>query len=375
MAKNFYDILGVPKSASADDVKRAYRKLAGESHPDRGGSADKFKEINEAYQVLSDSAKRAQYDRYVQTFDQAQRGGGAGAGAGNPFGGAGGFDFSQGFAGGNPFGAGGVEFDLGDMFSDIFGGGRTSSSGNVDRRTRGVDLEMPITVTFEQAAFGVDQEITLEKKNTCATCSGTGAEPGSKVVTCPKCHGTGQIRTQRRTVLGTMSTASVCDQCEGAGKVPEKPCHTCRGSGVLRGEKHITVKIPAGINDGQRIRLTGEGEAGYRGSQPGDLYVLIHVVPSHHFRRENFDLYADLSVLFTQVALGATVDVPTLDGTEKLKIPAGTQPGKVFRLSGRGVQRLGHSGRGDLFVTVVVTVPEKLSKRQKELLKELQDGE
>ncbi len=374
MAKSFYDVLGVPKSASADDIRRAYRKLAGENHPDRGGSAEKFKEVNEAYQVLSDPAKRSQYDQYGQTFDQAQRSGGAGAGFGgqNPFGG--GFDFSQGFGGGNPFGAGGVEFDLGDMFSDIFGGGRTSSGG-VDRRTRGVDLEMPLTVTFEQAAFGADREISLEKKNTCETCKGTGAEVGSKVVTCPKCHGVGQIKTQRRTILGTVNTSSVCDQCDGLGKIPEKPCHTCKGSGVLRGEKKITVKIPAGINDGQRIRLTGEGEAGYRGSQAGDLYILIRVSPSKVFRRENFDLYADLPLTFSQAALGATVEVATLSGKENLKVGAGTQPGKVFKLSGHGVQRLGHHGHGDLYVTAVVKVPEKLSKKQKELLKQLQDEE
>jgi molecular chaperone DnaJ len=326
--------------------------------------------------VLSDPAKRSQYDQYGQTFEQGQRSGtGAGAGyGGNPFGGAAGFDFSQGFGGaGNPFGAGGIEFDLGDMFSDIFGGGRTSQSGSVDRRTRGVDLEMPLTITFEQAAFGFDKEIALEKKNTCETCKGTGAEVGSKVVTCSKCHGVGQIKTQRRTVLGTMSTSSVCDQCDGAGKIPEAPCHTCKGSGIVRGEKKITVKIPAGINDGQRIRLTGEGEAGYRGSQPGDLYVLIRVSPSDKFRRENFDLYADLEISFTQAALGATVEVATLDGRESLKVGAGTQPGKVFKLSGHGVQRLGHHGRGDLYVTTMIKVPEKLSKRQKELLKQLQD--
>ena len=357
MAKSYYETLGVPKSASADDIKRAYRKLAGENHPDRGGSADKFKEINEAYQVLSDTSKRSQYDQYGQTFDEAQRQGGgpAGYGAYNPFN-----------------GQDGVEFDLGDIFSGMFGG-QGFGGGPSERRMHGVDLEMPISITFEQAAFGIEQEVSLEKKNACATCSGTGAEPGSKVVTCSKCHGTGQIKTTRRTIIGTMSSSSVCDQCDGTGKVPEKPCHTCKGIGIVRGDKKIKVKIPAGINDGQRIRVTGEGEAGYRGSEPGDLYILVRVKPSQQFKREEFDLFAEVPISFVQAALGANVNVPSLDGKEvQLKVPAGTQPGKVFRLSGYGVPRLNRSGRGDLFVTVRVKVPEKLSKKQRKLLEDFE---
>ena len=254
---NYYDVLGVTKGASADDIKRAYRKMAGEHHPDRGGDAARFKEINEAYQVLSDQTKRSQYDQYGQTFDQAQRqgqrpGGAGGQYGGNPFGG---FDFN-----GGGFGQGGVEFDFGDIFSNIFNGGANPQSA--ERRNRGVDLEMPLTISFEEAAFGLEKEITLEKKNKCPRCSGSGAEPGTKVITCPKCHGQGQIKTSRRTILGTIQSSAICDRCEGTGKIPETPCKECKGSGNIRSKKTLHVKIPAGIDNGQRIRVSGEGEAG-----------------------------------------------------------------------------------------------------------------
>lgn len=365
MAKNYYDILGVSKGASQDDIRRAYRKLAGEHHPDRGGSSDKFKEVNEAYQVLSDTTKRGQYDQYGQTFEQAQRqGGGPGAGfSGDPFAG---FDFSGGFSTN-----GGAEFDFGDIFSNIFGNARQ----NNERRSRGIDLEMPLAISFEEAVFGVKKEITLEKQNTCPKCHGSGAEKGSKIVTCPKCHGQGQIKTTRRTIFGNIASATICDQCNGAGKIPEKPCSECHGSGVKRGEKKIDISIPAGIDNGQRIRVTGEGEAGYRGSTNGDLYILINVQPSEQFERRGFDLYEDQAVYFSQAALGAQIEVPGVEGPVKIKVPAGTRPGKVFRISGKGVPRLNRSGRGDLFVTITVKVPERLTKKQKELLKELENTE
>ncbi len=360
MAKSYYDILGIAKGASADEIKRAYRKLASEHHPDRGGEASRFKEINEAYQVLSDSAKRSQYDQYGQTFEQAQRQGyGSGAAGGfDPFSG-----FSQGFAGN------GVEFDFGDIFSNIFGGAAEQQS----RRARGIDLEMPLKVSFEEAAFGVEKEVTLEKRNTCSRCRGSGAEPDTKIITCPKCHGTGQIRTTRRTILGNIASAVACDRCEGTGKVPEKPCHECRGNGFKRGQKTIKVAIPAGIDDSQRIRVRGEGEAGYRGSATGDLYILIEVAPSKEFKRRVFDLYKEQQITFSQAALGTILETKTLDGTVKIRIPAGTQPGKVFRVSGQGIPHLNHSGRGDMYVTVNVYVPEKLSKKQRELLKDFDE--
>ena len=360
MAKNYYETLGVAKGASADDIKRAYRKLAAEHHPDRGGSAERFKEINEAYQVLSDSGKRAQYDQFGATFNQGAGSGGFGGGAGGPFGG---FDFSG-------FGGQGVEFDFGDIFSDLFGGAAAREA----RRSRGIDLEMPLTISFEEAAFGVEKDLVLEKKDKCERCSGSGAEPDSKVITCPKCHGQGQIKTTRRTILGTMSSSVVCDRCEGAGKIPENPCTQCKGSGVQRRQKTVKVKIPAGIDDGQRIRVKGEGEAGYRGSENGDLYIFIRVQPDPRFRRAGSDLFKEIAVSFAQAALGTTIETPTIDGNVKIKVPAGTQPGTVLRVGGRGIPHLNRGGRGDLFVTVNVDVPKKLSKRQKELLKELEEA-
>lgn len=368
MEKNYYDILGVGKSASADDIKRAYRKKAHEYHPDKGsGNADKFKEVNEAYQVLSDGGKRGQYDQYGQTFEQAQRNGGGPAG-GNPFGG-----FS---AGGGPAGAwdfsgfgGGVEqeFDLGDIFSDIFGGRNERHA----RRSRGVDLEMPLTISFEEAVFGAEKTISLEKLDMCHVCKGSGAAPGAKVVTCPKCHGQGQIVTMRRTIFGNVQSAATCDKCDGSGKFPETPCSVCSGSGTLRRPKTLNVKIPAGIDNGQRVRIPGEGEVGYRGTNPGDLYLAIRVQPSKDFIREGYELKKEIPISFAQATLGTKVNLNTVDGEIELKIPAGTQSGKVFKVSGRGVPHVNSSRRGDLLVTVRVVVPSKLNKKEKELLEEL----
>lgn len=367
MANNYYETLGVSKSASQDEIKKAFRKKAHEYHPDKGsGNAEKFKEINEAYQVLSDDTKRQQYDQYGQTFDQAARnGGGPGAGfGGNPFGG--GFDFSQGFG----QGGGGVEFDLGDIFGDIFGGRQERDT----RRNRGIDLEMGLTLNFEEAVFGIEKEITLEKQDTCKTCKGDGAQPGTKISTCPKCHGQGQIRTQRRTVFGNIASSTTCDRCNGMGKVPDSPCKTCSGSGILRQEKTLMVKIPAGIDNGQRIRVSGEGEAGYRGSTPGDLYLAIKVNPSKEFERDGFTLLKDLPISFTQATLGAKPIVKTLDGDIELKIPAGTQSGTMFRVKDKGVPNINNpKHRGELIITVRVVIPKKLSKKEKDLLKELAD--
>lgn len=362
MAQNYYDILGISKSASAEEIKRAYRKKAHEFHPDKGsGNEQKFKEINEAYQVLGDQAKRQQYDQYGQTFEQAQRNGG-------------GFNYQQ---GGNPFegfgfggGQGGfnVDFDLGDIFGDLFGGQQQRES----RRNKGIDLEMGLSVNFEEAIFGVEKNITLEKKDTCKTCQGTGAEPGTKISTCSKCHGQGSILSMRRTIFGQVQSRTTCDMCEGTGKVPEMPCNTCGGTGNLRQEKTISVKVPAGIDDGQRIRVRGEGEAGYRGSAAGDLYLAIRVKPSKEFLRDGQNLLKDLPVSFTQAALGAKIIVKTLDGDIELKIPSGTQSGTVLKVKNKGVPYLNEPDRrGDLLVTARVVTPSKLSKKEKELLKKL----
>ncbi len=367
MADDYYKILGVEKSASADDIKKAYRKLAHKYHPDKGeGNDAKFKEVNEAYQVLSDAEKRGQYDQYGQTFEQAQRqGGGPGFGG---FGGAGGNPFGGGFGG---FGQGGVEFDLGDIFGDLFGS-RDSRQAN----RRGIDLEMPLTIEFEEAVFGVKKTITLEKKDKCKTCNGSGGEPGTKIDTCPVCHGQGQIRTQRNTIFGAVASSKTCDRCGGDGKVPEVPCKTCKGEGILRQEKTLEVSIPAGIDSNQRIRINGEGELGYRNSDPGDLYLLIRVRPSKEFVRDGQTLLKEIPVSFTQAALGTKVKVATLDGDIELKIPAGTQPGKVFKVGGKGVPEVGAGRggrRGDLLITARVVIPNKLTKKEAELLKELAD--
>lgn len=361
MSKNYYDILGVNKSATPEELKKAYRKLAHQYHPDKGsGNEEKFKEINEAYQVLSDKEKRAQYDQYGQTFEQAQRNGQGfgGFGGGNPF---------EGFGFGGFNNAGGMDFDLGDIFGDIFGGRQQRQ----DRRNRGVDLEMTLKITFEEAVFGTEKTITLEKQNACEACKGSGAESGSKVITCPKCHGQGQIVTQRRTIFGNIQSATTCDRCDGEGKIPETACKICKGSGVMRGKKTLEVKIPAGIDNGQRIRVSGEGEVGYRGSNAGDLYLVINVAPHKDFIRDGFDLRKELPISFTQAALGATVQFATLDGEIELKIPAGTQAGKTFRVAGKGVPHINSAKRGDLLITVRVIVPSKLSKKETELIKQL----
>jgi len=364
MTKDYYDILGVFKSASADEIKRAFRKKAHEFHPDKGnGDAEKFKEVNEAYQVLSDPNKRGNYDRFGSNFEQV--GGFGNGGQGNPFSG---FDFS-GF-GGQGGQAGGFDFgsDLGDIFGDLFGGGQERSS----RRNRGIDLEMRVSITFEEAVFGVEKNITLEKQDICKACKGNGAEAGSKIITCPKCHGQGQIRTTRRTIFGQVASSTACDRCSGMGKIPENPCKACGGSGNKRQEKTIAVKIPAGIDNGQRIRISGEGEAGYRGSQAGDLYLVVRVGQSREFTRDGSVLFKELPISFTQAALGAKIIVKTLDGDIELKIPAGTQSGTIFRIKDKGVPHLNQpSRRGDLMVTVRVLVPKKLGKKEKELLKAL----
>lgn len=353
MTQDYYQTLGVAKSANAEEIKRAYRKLAHEHHPDKDkGNEAKFKEINEAYQVLSNADKRAQYDRFGANFQNA---GGFGGQTGQGFGG---FDFNN------------IEFeDAFDIFSDVFGGRNQRSS----RRERGVDLEMNLNLTFDEAVFGAEKEITLEKVDACEHCKGSGAEPGSKVLTCPKCHGQGQIRVNRRTIFGQMQSLTTCDRCDGTGKVPEVACKECKGSGRKRRTKTITVKIPAGVENGQRIRVSGEGEVGYRGSNFGDLYLNLHVASSPKFKREGANVYSEIPISFYQAALGTEIEVPTVDGNSKIKIPAGTQSGKVLRIKGKGAPILHGSGRGDHFVTIHVVTPTKFSKKEKELFKKLAD--
>ena len=362
MTKDYYEILGVSKGASQEEIKRAFRKKAHEHHPDKGnGNADKFKEANEAYTVLSDEKKRKSYDTYGSNWENAQRTGGFSAGGG-PASGWEGFDL------GGHSGAQGFDFDLGDIFGDIFGGRSQHSA----RRNKGIDLEMGINIAFAEAVFGVQKEITLEKRDACKACKGTGAHEGGKVVTCSKCHGQGQIRTQRQTIFGNIASSTSCEVCQGTGKVPEVPCKVCSGAGSFRQEKTISVKIPAGIADGQSVRVAGEGEAGYRGSVPGDLYLRVRVEAHRELTRDGNNLYKGLPVSFTQAALGAKLLVETLDGKIELKIPAGTQGGTQFRIKGKGVPEVSNPDRrGDLFVIARVIVPNKLNKKEKELLKQI----
>jgi molecular chaperone DnaJ len=353
MAQDYYQTLGVAKGASQDDIKKAYRRLAHEHHPDKDkGNADKFKEVSEAYQVLSDPDKRRQYDQFGSSFNQGRTGGGQGGFDYN--------DFAQGFGQG-------VDFeDAFDIFSDIFGG-----SARRPRRERGIDLEMEVELTFEEAVFGVEKEISIEKKDACPKCQGSGAEPNTKVMTCPKCHGQGQIRTTRRTILGQMATVATCDRCDGSGKVAENPCTECKGEGSQRRVKTLKVNIPAGVDDGMRIRMINEGEVGYKGSNFGDLYLKLNVSKHKAFTRDGQNIYSETPVSVYQAALGTEIETETVDGKVSLKVPAGTQSGKQFKLKGKGVPYVNSSKRGDHIVTVRVVTPTKLTKKEKELFKQL----
>ena len=364
--RDYYDILGVPKGASPDDIKRAFRKLAHQYHPDKaGGDETKFKEINEAYQVLSDKDKRAKYDQFGHAFEQMSAGGGpasgwgGGAGGGSPFGG---FDFN----GQN------VNFDFGDLggfgdvFSQMFGGG---AGGGRRGSGRGRDIEMDIRIDFKEAVFGVNRDIKLYKLSPCDTCSGTGAEPGAKTVKCSECHGQGRVRRVQQTMFGAFQTMATCSKCQGAGEMPEKRCHTCDGTGVIKKNREFTLTVPAGIDDGVTLRVAGEGEA-VKGGRSGDLFVTVRVTPDKRFHREGQDILSGADISFVQAALGATITVPTVEGDVELNIPAGTQPNTVLRLKGKGVPALKKGGRGDHLVTVNVTIPHKLSSKQKKALEE-----
>jgi len=362
MSKDYYQILGVSKSASADEIKKAFRKLAHQHHPDKAGGSDaKFKEINEAYQVLSDTSKRKSYDQFGSNFDQA--------------GGDGGFnwqDFSQ---GGGFGGQGGVDFDLGDLgdiFGDFFGGGRrTKRSGP----RRGSDLQFATAVDFREAVFSVDKTLRFEKVIACKHCSGSGAEPGSKISTCTTCGGRGQVEQMQRTFMGAMRTVTVCPACAGEGKKAEQSCKKCHGRGSEMGIKELKVHIPAGIDDGQTIRLSGEGEPGTRGGVAGDLLLTIQVRADKSFKRDGFSLFTIKEISISLASLGGKVRLGTLDGEIDLKIPAGTQSGKTFKIDGKGVPHLRGKTRGDLLVTIQVRTPEKLSKKQKEALKDFPNSQ
>ena len=342
----YYDRLGVSKDASQDEIKRAYRKMSKKYHPDinkEPGAEEKYKEVQEAYETLSDDQKRAAYDQY-------------GPDGANGFGGQGGFG---GFDGGAGFG--GFE----DIFSSFFGGGATR---NPNAPRQGDDLQYRVNLSFEEAIFGAEKEVHYNREATCKTCSGSGAKPGTSPVTCGRCHGQGVINVDTQTPLGMMRRQVTCDVCHGTGQEIKEPCQTCHGTGHEKQSHKVSVKIPAGVETGQQIRLAGQGEAGFNGGPYGDLFVIINVNPSDKFTRDGSTIYYTLNISFVQAALGDTVEVPTVHGNVEMTIPAGTQTGKTFRLKGKGAPRLRGGSQGDQHVTVKIVTPTKLNDAQKEAL-------
>lgn len=353
MAKDYYKVLGVSKDASKEEIKKAFRKLAHEYHPDkRSGDAAKFKEVSEAYSILSDDQKRSQYDAYGRVFAGGQTGGG--------FEGFQGFDFSQ-FGGDKGF-----EFDLGDIFGDFFS---STFGGRGERTRRGRDISIDTELSFEEAVFGVERVIVLNKVSTCSVCAGSGARPGSSMETCQTCNGKGTVREVRRSIIGSISTVHTCETCGGRGKVPRERCDSCRGKGVIRREHEIKVKVPAGVEDGEMIRLGGMGES-VAGGVAGDLYIKIHVRNHSYLRREGNNLMMDLSVKLSDALLGAEYPVQALDGKITVKIPEGVAPGEILRVRGKGVPT--QSGkRGDLLIKLIINLPKKLSKEAKKQIEQL----
>lgn len=352
MAKrDYYDVLGVSKSASAEEIKKAYRKLSKKYHPDINKDSDapeKFKEISEAYEVLSDEQKRAQYDQYGHVDPNQGFGGGGGG-------------FSGGFSSG---GFSGFE----DIFDTFFGGGGRTQDPNAPRK--GSDLQYQMNLKFKEAIFGVDKEIEIPREENCETCHGSGAKPGTKPETCSHCGGRGSINVEQNTPFGRVVNKRTCPHCHGTGKEIKEKCPTCNGSGRVNKNKKIKLKVPAGVDDGQQMRVAGEGEAGINGGPNGDLFVVFVVSQDDFFEREGEDIYAEVPLTFVQAALGDEIDVPTVHGKVRLKIPAGTQTGTTFRLRGKGVPRLRGAGSGDQHVVVKIIVPKKLDDKQKDILRD-----
>ncbi len=353
MPSDYYDVLGVARGASESEIKQAYRGLARKYHPDvaedKSTAETRFKEINEAYEVLGDPQKRQQYDRFGSVP--------SGAGAGSGFGGFGGGTGAEGFS---------------DIFDMFFGGaGAQQQQRRPSGPARGADLRYDLQITLEEAYRGAEREISFNHLGGCQPCNGTGAKPGTLVSRCDRCSGTGVTRNVRQTPLGQFVSQSACTRCGGEGTIIPTPCETCRGRGRVERTRSLTVKIPGGVDDGSRIRVAGSGEGGARGGSPGDLYVYLAIAPHDRLRREGMDLITDIPISFAQAALGATVEVDTFDGELPLQIAAGTQPGATYRVRGKGMPQVRGSGKGDLLVTVHVSVPTKLSRRERELLEEL----
>ncbi|NCF75138.1 MAG: molecular chaperone DnaJ [Xanthomonadaceae bacterium] len=356
---NYYKVLGVEKNASQDEIKKAFRKLAHKYHPDKkGGDEKKFKEINEAYQVLSDINKRKQYDQFGSSFNQGAPGGGAG------FSGFSGFEgFSNGFHNVNQED---FEFDLGDIFSDFFGGGRAK------RAKRGRDIEVDIEIDFIDMMTGIEKTIRLSRNVVCPRCSGSGAEPGARMIICPVCNGRGKIEQIKNTIFGSIRTQSVCPRCKGEGKIPEKKCTQCKGVGVIKDIEEIKVKIPAGINNNETIKISGKGEA-IKGGLAGDCYVNIHIRPNIKFKRVDYNLETTKQIKLSQAILGDKIEIETPLERVRMKIPSGTQSGREFILRGKGIPYLRGFGKGNLIVKIIVKIPDKLTFKQKRLIKEIRE--
>ncbi|MFS0751393.1 molecular chaperone DnaJ [Oceanobacillus sp. 1P07AA] len=348
--RDYYEILGIDKSASQDEIKKSYRKLARKYHPDvnkEEDAADKFKEVKEAYEVLSDDQKRAQYDQFGHSGPQ-----------------------SQGFGGG--FGGGAQDFGgFGDIFDMFFGGGGRSRDPNAPQQ--GNDLQYTMILNFEEAVFGKETDIEIPKEETCDTCNGSGAKPGTKPKTCSHCNGSGQLNQEQNTPFGRVVNRRVCNYCEGSGKIIPEKCNTCGGSGKVQKKKKIHISIPAGIDEGQQIRVAGKGEAGKNGGPAGDLFVVIKVRPHDFFVREGDHIFCELPLTFAQAALGDELEVPTVHGKVKVKVPAGTQTGKTFRIKGKGAPNVRGRGHGDQHIKIKVMTPTNLSEKQKELLREFNE--
>ena len=353
--RDYYEVLGIQKGASDDEIKKAYRKMAKQYHPDLNpGDKEaeaRFKEVNEAYEVLSDEQKKARYDQYGHA----------------------GVDPNFGSGGYQGYGFDNMDIDLGDIFSSFFGGGgRRQSNPNAPRR--GGDVSASVVIAFEEAARGCKKQVNVHLVETCTQCGGTGAAKGSSPKTCPTCSGTGQERRQQRTPFGVIQTQTVCSRCHGKGKIVDTPCSACEGSGQVRKPSTVGINIPAGIDDGQVITIRGKGNAGVNGGPAGDLQVQVSVRPHPIFERDGFDVWCELPLTFVQVALGAEVSVPTLDGNVSYSIKEGTQPGDTFRLKGKGIPYINGRGRGDEIVRVTVEVPKNLNAKQKDILKEFEDA-
>ena len=358
--RDYYEVLGVDKNVSDDELKKTFRKLAKKYHPDanpdnKEEAERKFKEVNEAYEVLSDKQKRSMYDRF---------------GHSGPNGYSSDFSGFSGFEGFGGFGDGGFDVDLGDIFSSFFGGG-ASRTQRKNGPQRGRDIRVRVDITFQEAAFGITKEISINRDEQCDTCKGSGCKPGTSPETCKVCGGRGQVRTVQNTILGQMQTSRTCDACGGSGRIIASPCQDCKGRGTVKRQRKIKFGIPEGIDNGQVISLRGEGEPGLRGGMPGDLYITVFVKPDSTFSRKGDNLICNVHISFAQAALGAIIKVPTLQGEVDYDLPEGTQSGTTFTIKGKGIKNISGRGVGDLNFTVIVDIPKRLNNEQREIIKKL----